>query len=71
MLAVSWLILDRLLSSGSELVEETGSELSSQLRGGKQVKVFLTVFSQTMQSLNMWSVQHGTEWRKTSNEAGN
>ena len=32
--------------------------------GKKQVKVFCTVFSHTMQSLNMWSVQHGTEWGK-------
>ena len=63
---LSW--VGGLLSTGSELVEGTGSELSSCL--WKKKSVFCIVFLDTL-SCKIWSVPHTNEWQETGNVAGN
>ena len=57
-----------LLSTGSELVEGTGSELSCLW---KKKSVFCIVFLDIMLSCKMWSVLYTNEWQETGNAAGN
>ena len=57
-----------LLSTGSELVEGTGSELSCLW---KKKSVFCIVFLDIMLSCKMWSVLYTNEWQETGNVAGN